>query len=118
MPPGFSNASLFLSKLCKQRAEGGKKAVWGGLTASDMKSVVGRAEKYRRLCRPEEVDGSDIGAGIWVCGVGPRDPSSNVQRAGEQACLGSVPLESPGDMNRHRCEEEGPRGGGLGVTWT
>jgi hypothetical protein len=60
------------------------------------------------------VDGSDIEAGIWVCGVGPRDPSANVQKAGGQAFLGSVPLESPGDVNRNRCEEEALRGGSPG----
>lgn len=33
--------------------------------------------------------------------------------AGEQTWLGSVPLELPGDVNRNRCGEEGPRGGRL-----
>jgi hypothetical protein len=57
---------------------------------------------------------SDIEAGIWTCGVRPPDPGSNVQMPREQACLRSVPLESPGDGNRNRCDREGPRGGRLG----
>jgi hypothetical protein len=57
---------------------------------------------------------SDIEPGIWACGVRPLDPSSNVQMPREQACLRSVPLESPGDGNRNRCDREGPRGGRLG----
>jgi hypothetical protein len=57
---------------------------------------------------------SDIEAGIWTCGVRPPDPGSNVQMPREQACLRSVPLESPGDRNRNRCDREGPRGGRLG----
>jgi hypothetical protein len=83
-----------------------------------MKPVVGKAAKYR--------DHS-----VWYIsrlayearGVGPRDhPSSNVQSPGEQACLGSVPLESPGEVaqnvDRNDSEMEasmdGPRGGRLG----
>jgi hypothetical protein len=57
---------------------------------------------------------SDIETGIWACGVRPPDPSSNVQTPREQPCLRSVPLESPGDGNRNRCDREGPRGGRLG----
>jgi hypothetical protein len=57
---------------------------------------------------------SDIEAGIWTCGVRPPDPGSNVQMPREQACLRSVPLGSPGDGNRNRCDREGPRGGRLG----
>jgi len=57
---------------------------------------------------------SDIETGIWTCGVRSPDPSSNVQMPREQACLRSVPLESPGDGNRNRCDREGPRGGRLG----
>lgn len=75
--------------------------------AWNMKSVECRAEKYRNWQ-------IDIEAVKRACGVGPRNPSSNVQRAGDQAWLGSVPLESPGYMNRNRFGEEGPRGGHLG----
>lgn len=88
---------------------------------SDMKSVVGEGRQVPRLRRRWTRMGgeeSDIEAGIWVGGVGPRDPSFNVQRAGKQSCLRPVPLESPGervqDVNRNRCDREGPRGGRLG----
>jgi len=54
--------------------------------ASDMKSVVGSARSTATSSSPveAEAEGSDIEAGIWVCGVRPPDPSSNVQRTGEQ----------------------------------
>jgi hypothetical protein len=48
-----------------------------------MKSVVGSA-RSTATSSPVEAEGSDIEAGIWACGVRPPDPSSNVQRTGEQ----------------------------------
>jgi hypothetical protein len=46
--------------------------------------------------------------------LGLEIPAANVQMAGGQTWLGSVPLELPGDVNRNCCGEEGPRGGRLG----
>jgi len=45
--------------------------------------------------------------------LGLEIPAAKEQMAREQTWLGSVPLELPGDVNRNRCGEEGPRGGRL-----